>query len=200
MPKPLSAHTPTPADEAVDIELTQELSWNADTSGGIPSAYVIYFGETLDEEEPTAVVTTTSWTPQTLNSDTVYRWKIVPINAAGEAEDCPEWSFKTEIISSDKDQVITYSKNELLGNYPNPFNPSTAIKFVLINNSHVTIDIFNIKGTKVKTLANSTFSAGIHNIVWNGSNDTGQQAGSGVYLYRMKTEDNSTIKKMILLK
>jgi hypothetical protein len=101
---------------------------------------------------------------------------------------------------SDKDLVSSYSKNELLGNYPNPFNPTTSIKFVLVNNSSVTIDIYNVRGAKVKTLVNSYLNAGVYNLVWNGTNDSGQSVGSGVYFYRMKTDDMTSSKRMILMK
>ena len=87
-----------------------------------------------------------------------------------------------------------------IGNYPNPFNPETTISFTIPIESNLRIDIYNIKGQKVKALINGVYEAGNHKIVWNGLDDNGQNVGSGIYLYRMKTDDFSQTKKMVLMK
>ncbi len=97
--------------------------------------------------------------------------------------------------------------NELIGNYPNPFNPSgagrsptTTIEFSLDNPGFVSIDIFNIKGEKVKTLVRADFEAQVHQVVWNGENDKGTPVSSGIYFYEMNCGDYTCVKKMILMK
>jgi len=89
---------------------------------------------------------------------------------------------------------------KLDGNYPNPFNPSTEIKFSLAQNSEVSLEIFNIKGQKVRTLLKEEFSAGVHKTVWKGKADDGNSVGSGIYFYRFQADGKSQMKKMILLK
>lgn len=89
---------------------------------------------------------------------------------------------------------------KLLGNYPNPFNPSTAIKFYIPNNSDVSIIIFDMLGKKVTTLIDRETEAGYHIIYWNGKDGYGNQAASGVYIYRLQAGDFSETKKMNLLK
>jgi len=102
-------------------------------------------------------------------------------------------------MTSEIDEIIEYS-TKLIGNYPNPFNPETTIKFSLEKESFVTIDIFNIKGQKVTTIANDIYRTGDHNVVWKGNDLYGQPVSSGVYFYQMKTDDKSYIKRMMLMK
>jgi hypothetical protein len=89
---------------------------------------------------------------------------------------------------------------ELSGNYPNPFNPTTAVKFSLNQATNVRIDVYNIKGEKVKTLVNEELEAAFHTIVWNGDDAYGRNVGSGVYFYKMRAGKYTSTKKMILMK
>lgn len=86
------------------------------------------------------------------------------------------------------------------GNYPNPFNPTTEIRFSLVAAADVKIDVFNIKGEKVKTLVDDHLDAAFHTITWNGNDDQGRTVGSGIYFYRMRTGKFTSTKKMILMK
>jgi len=93
---------------------------------------------------------------------------------------------------------------ELNGNYPNPFNPSTNIKFSLKADSKVALSIYNIRGQKVKSLVNDNMQAGYHSIIWDGRDESGKSVTSGVYFSSFDVADNgsdyTSIKKMILLK
>ncbi|MCK5050248.1 MAG: T9SS type A sorting domain-containing protein [Candidatus Cloacimonetes bacterium] len=89
----------------------------------------------------------------------------------------------------------------LNGNYPNPFNPETTISFSVVQTSSlVNLDIYNLKGQKIKTLVNEILSAGNHSYIWNGTDEKGKSVASGVYLYKMKTGNYVLTKKMILMK
>ncbi len=85
-------------------------------------------------------------------------------------------------------------------NYPNPFNPITTISFGLPKATEVTIDVFNIKGQKVATLLNSLMEAGEHQIEWDGRIEGGHTGATGVYFYRLQSDDFTETKKMLLLK
>lgn len=85
-------------------------------------------------------------------------------------------------------------------NYPNPFNPNTIISYTLPKETQCRIDVYNLKGQKVKTLANSNLSEGKHSVMWNGLDDSGKQVSSGVYFYKLVTPDKSITKKMIMMK
>jgi len=87
---------------------------------------------------------------------------------------------------------------------PNPFNPSTTVEFGLATESHVTIRVFDCAGRVVRTLVDAEFEAGTHAATWDGANDTGQRAASGVYFIRMKAEGAAegfrATRKLVLLK
>jgi hypothetical protein len=87
------------------------------------------------------------------------------------------------------------SKFSLSQNYPNPFNPTTTIKFDIPKSSEVKISIYDITGKELEVLVNEKLQAGTYQTTWNASNFS-----SGVYFYRLQTEDFSETKKLILLK
>ncbi|MBW6515719.1 MAG: T9SS type A sorting domain-containing protein [Candidatus Cloacimonetes bacterium] len=93
----------------------------------------------------------------------------------------------------------TYT-TELLNNYPNPFNPETTISFSLQESSSVSIIIYDIRGALITKLVDSIFQSGHHNVLWNGKNNSGHSVPSGLYFYRMETDDYQETKKMLLLK
>ena len=87
-----------------------------------------------------------------------------------------------------------------LKNYPNPFNPTTNIQFDLTLTGKTKVEIYNIKGQKVKTLLDQELDAGVHNIVWYGKDGNGKRVASGVYFYKVTFNEQEKIKKMIMLK
>ena len=105
-------------------------------------------------------------------------------------------SFAVSNNNNDAEIVTT----ALAGNYPNPFNPETTIAFSLEKAGSVKLEVYNIKGQKVKTLANENMDKGRHNVVWNGRDNQGRKVSSGVYLYRLKTAKQEFNNKMILIK
>jgi flagellar hook assembly protein FlgD len=104
---------------------------------------------------------------------------------------------------------ILKPNNILYQNYPNPFNPITTISFSVTQNavsgsdgsSFVTLEIYNLKGQKVKTLVNEVLPAGEHSVVWDGKNTNNKSAASGIYFYDLKVGKKSlATKKCLLLK
>ena len=85
-------------------------------------------------------------------------------------------------------------------NYPNPFNPSTQIRFDLPYNGDVQLIIYNMLGRKVKQYSMNNISAGYHSVMWNATNDLGDPVSAGVYLYQLHTKGAVLTNKMILLK
>ena len=86
-------------------------------------------------------------------------------------------------------------------NYPNPFNPETTIPFSIPEDGKVNLTIYNIKGQKVKTLANDQLKKGFHEIIWNSKDNNGKLVTSGIYFYKFNVNGKTKgIKKMILLK
>ena len=100
------------------------------------------------------------------------------------------------------------AKPELMQNNPNPFNPSTSIKFYIPDISDVSIKIYDMLGREVALLISGQTSAGYHIVYWNGRNNYGETVSSGIYLYRLIATDISTgsgqvfseTKKMLMMK
>ncbi len=88
----------------------------------------------------------------------------------------------------------------LYQNYPNPFNPSTVISYQLAVNSNVTLKIYNTLGQEIITLTDQRLRPGTYSVQWNGRDKNNRPVSSGVYLYRLKTDNQTEIKKLILLK
>lgn len=88
----------------------------------------------------------------------------------------------------------------LEGNYPNPFNPTTTIKYNIAQKEHIKLQIFNVKGQMINELINDEIEAGFHKVVWNGDDHLGNQVASGVYFYKLETSSHSEMRKMLLMK
>jgi glucuronoarabinoxylan endo-1,4-beta-xylanase len=88
----------------------------------------------------------------------------------------------------------------LFQNYPNPFNPETFIEFEIPRSSVITVKIFDVLGREVRTLVHADFQAGRHRIRWDGRDDAGRAAASGLYLVRLSTEGFVGVKKGSLIR
>jgi hypothetical protein len=102
-------------------------------------------------------------------------------------------------IKEDKGSQIpnTFS---LSNAYPNPFNPTTNIKFSIAKSENINLVVFNVLGQKVKTLVNGAMKAGSYTATWDGRDDFGSHVASGIYFYRLESQSFNVTKKMILMK
>ncbi|MCL2063062.1 MAG: chitobiase/beta-hexosaminidase C-terminal domain-containing protein [Candidatus Cloacimonetes bacterium] len=130
-----------------------------------------------------------------LSTAGVYMMKVIAVYNLGESV---EQSIDVHV--SETDEALLPLVTELHGNFPNPFNPETTISFSLVNAGNVNLEIFNIRGQRIKTLVNDFRESGNHSVIWNGIDEQGNSVGSGMYFYRMITDDYSSIKRMVLLK
>ena len=104
-------------------------------------------------------------------------------------------SFEAEtVLTSIEDNTSLFSY-ELSQNFPNPFNPSTNISFVIPESGNVTLKVYDILGRKVAEVVNQYLTAGKHELVF-----TGSDLPSGVYFYKIQAGNYTNIKKMILEK
>jgi len=88
-----------------------------------------------------------------------------------------------------------------VSNYPNPFNPTTTIRFNLPDNAQVSLEIFNTLGERVRTLIHGeVYQAGSYNVTWDGKDSNGRTASSGMYFYRIVAGQNVKTVKMLLMK
>ncbi|HPR17233.1 MAG TPA: FlgD immunoglobulin-like domain containing protein, partial [Candidatus Cloacimonadota bacterium] len=106
------------------------------------------------------------------------------------------------LVNSDEFEVPSSLDNCNLSCYPNPFNPSTTITFNVPQTAlFATIEIYNIKGQKVRQLVSPQHSAGQHSVTWNGSDENNKPVSSGVYFYKLKVGDETkAVRKCLLLK
>jgi hypothetical protein len=99
-----------------------------------------------------------------------------------------------------EDQIQPVLRTELKGNYPNPFNPSTTIRYSIGAKTPVSIDIYNSRGQLVRSLVNDVKDAGEHTLTWNGKDEYGRALASGLYLIKMRAGGHVSMLKSILMK
>ncbi|NWG28084.1 MAG: T9SS type A sorting domain-containing protein [Ignavibacteriaceae bacterium] len=99
-----------------------------------------------------------------------------------------------------KDEKISVDDFKIIGNYPNPFNPSTTIVFTLPKTEKIVISIYNVLGEEILKLADREFISGKNEVTWNGIDQNGSVAESGIYFYTIKFEDQIQTGKMVLTK
>jgi hypothetical protein len=109
-------------------------------------------------------------------------------------------TMRTVPVSIDETPVAAPSDFTIVGNYPNPFNPSTTIVYALPEASVVNMEVYNMLGQKVATLYNGLGHAGRNEVNWNGTDDLNNLVGSGVYITRITSPLGSVSAKMIMLK
>jgi hypothetical protein len=118
----------------------------------------------------------------------VYGAKFNCIYAASDA--CPDTS-STNSAPREFDSFRSY---------PNPFNPTTQIAFVLDHQQHVTVELFDVLGRRVRRLVCGNMPVGHHSIRWDGRDEVGQNVCSGIYFCRMTVGNATVTKKLVLLK
>ena len=110
-------------------------------------------------------------------------------------------SINGEPVSvEDEENKSIIPKEFAIGNYPNPFNPTTTIRYDLPESGVVKIRIYDIMGSLIAELVNSKQTAGSHSVEWSGKNSRGVQTASGIYLYRVEFNDKIKTAKMLLMK
>ncbi|MEW5922474.1 MAG: S8 family serine peptidase [Candidatus Zixiibacteriota bacterium] len=108
-----------------------------------------------------------------------------------------KYNIMTDII----DQTRILPKNFTLHqNYPNPFNPTTVINFDIDRATDMELSVFNTLGQKVATLFEGHAAAGSYQVVWDGTNKSGQMVASGIYFYKLTAAEYSETRKMLLVK
>ena len=108
------------------------------------------------------------------------------------------WSYTGAL--STVDEGIIAEKFEIKGNYPNPFNPITKIRFSNDRTANVKVNIYSLLGERVNTLMNKQLNSGTYDVTWNGVNSKGKTVPSGMYLYEVESEGRRLQGKMLFLK
>ena len=111
-----------------------------------------------------------------------------------------EITFGENVSVEEMVEIVSKIPIKLLRNYPNPFNPKTTIMFDLGESGKTQVEIYNVKGQKVKTLLDEEMEAGQHTMIWNGDDSNNKSVSSGMYFYKISLNGKQKVKKMIMLK
>lgn len=198
----------SPANNSTNQSLTPTLDWSAVPGA---SSYRIQVGtdSTFGSSvlDSSLIVSDSVVIPGSrLQGETKYYWRAHAINAAGTGGWSPVWNFTTGPGTLVGNAPEIPEHFELFSNYPNPFNPTTTIRFALPVSSEVMLRVYDVVGREVATLAEGIREAGYHTVVWNGQSISGTPMASGVYFFRLnaKAADGSRsftdMKKIMFLK
>ena len=127
-------------------------------------------------------------------------WQGPDVDAGAVYFDNVGMNISTDVLSTEEVDIVTPKEFALLGNYPNPFNPETTLRFDLDYTSKVNLTVYNYLGNEIITLQNGELQAGRHAIQWNASNAYGQKVPSGLYLYKVTSDNRILTGKMLLMK
>jgi hypothetical protein len=107
-----------------------------------------------------------------------------------------------EVPSPTAVPATPFFENVLAQNYPNPFNPTTQIRYSIRERGHVSLNIYNVVGQRVRTLVNIAQAPRTegYTVTWDGCSDAGDAVSSGVYFYKLSTTGFTKTRKMVLLK
>lgn len=159
------------------------------------------FPEAITGSENSFVEYTASLADYAGNPDVRLRFHLVT-NGSGQSEGIyiEDVGISLTPTGTDDETKPIPSIFSLSQNYPNPFNPSTSISFSLEQKAYAKIIVYDLLGRKVKTLISSPLDAGEHEIIWNGTDDSGTEVASGIYLYKLESKGLSQVRRMTLLR
>ena len=110
----------------------------------------------------------------------------------------PDQNQEPTAVVEDRDATVpeTFTLSQ---NYPNPFNSSTTIRFELPRRAEVALQVYNLAGQDVSTLAKGPQEAGTYTVRWDSRDDSGRELASGVYLYRLEAGEQQVVTRRLLL-
>ena len=195
-------HSPN-GGERLEPGTIADVSWQS-PEGWKVSTYELYY--TLDDG--------VSWTLVDRTTDAAYPWPVPPRPTTTARLRVYAYDAKGVMGYDSSDQIFTITGNvaavadgdalplvnALFQNKPNPFNPSTTIRYDLPTASRVRIAIYGVDGRRVRTLLDRMMPAGRHAVTWDGTDDGGREVGTSVYFYRMSAGSFEANRKLLLLK
>jgi hypothetical protein len=211
-PNPFSLIQPADGDTVRGSPVEAELIWHSTTD---PDPLDTLFTYTVTYQRVGGSPITfdvsddTSFTTPPLEDNTRYTWFVTAEDEGGLTRDSETWTFYTRPpsgIEGPGGESGTIPKVYALSqNYPNPFNPMTTIRFDVPEKAgegvNVSLEIFSIRGMKVKTMVNNQFmKPGSYTVNWNGRDEHGNHVGSGIYIYRINAGEFTSYRKMVMLK
>ena len=174
--------------------------WRAETSGDevLPALTAFYpvadwNGDSgLLGHEYSNEIHNYSWTDTNVEAGMWYVYRLEAVDLDGTSE------FQEELVWIEA--LTPPSDLSLEPNYPNPFNPTTTISFVLPQSGQVHLAVYNLQGQLVRTLISDQLSWGRHSVVWDSRNERGAELASGTYIYLLDTPSGRQVRRMLLLR
>ncbi|MFA6597993.1 MAG: family 10 glycosylhydrolase [Ignavibacteriaceae bacterium] len=185
-----------PKHATVDVPLNPIFKWMKEpmaTAYRFQLATIIQFPSEAMKAD--TVITDTTIQIFNLATSKNHFWRVSAQNEYGISLWSNTNGFKTAAISEVKNEKGVPNQFELMQNYPNPFNPETTIQFAIPHRSFVTLKIFDVLGTEVETLVKEEKSEGYFAVVFNST-----KLASGIYFYKLQTDNFIAVKKMLVLK
>ncbi len=211
-PNPFDLIAPVDGDTIKTPPLAVLLTWHTATDPDPDDTTFIYsvtYRRAGDTPVTVGGLTDTTFTTPELEDNSTYTWFVTAEDQDTLTRDSEMWTFYTRLPSGidgpDGNSGSLPRIYALSQNYPNPFNPETTISFDVpesaVDGVRVTLEIFSLRGMKVRTLLqNRNMKPGTHDVTWNGRNEHGDHVGSGIYIYRIKAGEFTGYRKMVLLK
>ena len=189
-----------------------QISWTTASESNL-LGYNIYRSETENQDDAFRVTATMitasnqamgdsySFTDDEVEMNTTYNYWLQSNDFDGTSQMFGPVTVKIS-DQEDHDNDNTVLGSQLYGNYPNPFNPETTIFYSISQPQHVRLEVYNMRGQLVKTLLNEQVdNANTRlSIVWKGNDNSNNKVSSGIYLYKLVTDDYCKSNKMILMK
>ena len=210
----ISSSSETIAIDSTNLDSTYSLQWSASTDvDGDSINYLIYAKIGLYPTEEVEEITDTAF--QLVYEEILEQvFEGSPVNGATVKLNVKATDGIDTVDVTGDNRVIYVNRYDYLSvlnegiptefalheNYPNPFNPSTTLRFDLPYSGDVNLTIYNMLGQKVKSFDMRGIQAGKHILSWNATNDFGEKVGTGVYLYQLQTKGFMKTRKMIFMK
>ena len=189
------------ARSATPVDATVEIAWSpAPEPTPDLREYLVYRGASADFPISAGVLVgassdTTITEPDPGSGTWYYRVTAVDVN---DNESVPSNGVVLERLTGVDGPSV--ARTRLVGNQPNPFNPTTELRFELARSSDVRLEVFDTRGRRVVTLLATSMEAGAHTLRWDGRADDGSPISSGTYFARLLTADGVHTHKMVLAK
>jgi uncharacterized lipoprotein YddW (UPF0748 family) len=186
-----------PAHAIFEVPLETELKWHSTDdaqSYRIQLSTDVSFSSVLIIMDTTVTADTTLMLSN-LQPNQIHFWRVAALNAFGMSQWSEKWGFKTVNVTGLENFAETPNTFYLKQNYPNPFNASTNIEFSIIENSHTSLIVFDVKGNIVEKIVDRYLNKGVYTIQFDAS-----LLASGMYIYQIISNRQRITRKMILIK
>lgn len=187
----------SPANNATGVSLTPLFDWQNSTSVNyyrLNLATDLNFNNLVLDKD-SLLVSQFATPPNILNINTLYFWRVNAYNIGGPSGWSNVFVFRSLVTDINQVTDMIPDSYKLYENFPNPFNPTTDLRFDIPTSSIVRITIYNSMGKEITKLVNEKLNAGRYQAQWNASD-----VSSGVYFYKLTAGDYNDVKRMILVK